>query len=216
MNGVHDMGGMHGFGPVRPEVNEPVFHAEWEKRAFALVMAIAHWPVDTHRHALERIPPADYLRLTYYERWMEATAMLCLELGLVTRDELAAGHADPAAPKVTPRLAAPAVPGILAAGFPSERRSDAAPRFAPGDRVRARTVNPRGHTRLPRYVRGHVGTIVLDHGAHVLPDTNAHGLGEQPQRLYTVRFSARDLWGPEAAPRDAVSADLWESYLEPA
>lgn len=216
MNGVHDMGGMHGFGPIGPKADESIFHSDWEARAFALVMAVAHWPVDTHRHALERIPPADYLRMTYYERWIEGFATLCVERGLLTAAEIEAGRAEPSAPVQTPRLAAAVVPHVLAAGFPSERSSDAPPRFPVGARVRARTTNPRGHTRLPRYVRGRVGTIVHDHGAHVLPDTNAHGLGEQPQKLYTVRFAATELWGPDASPRDTVSLDLWESYLEPA
>ena len=216
MNGVHDMGGMQGFGPVLPEADEPVFHAPWEKRVFALVMATARWPIDTHRHALECIPPADYLRMSYFERWLTGFEALVVSHGVVSAQELSTGRADPAVPKAEPPFGPGAVPTILAAGFPSERLATAAPRFAVGDRVRARNLNPTGHTRLPRYVRGHTGVVVLYHGAHVLPDTNAHGAGKQPQPLYTVRFTARDLWGPEAGATDTLSLDLWESSLDPA
>ena len=216
MNGIHDMGGMQGFGPVLQEADEPVFHADWEKRVFAIVMGAARWPIDVHRHALERIPPADYLRMSYYERWLTAFETLAVAHGLVSAEELATGRADPAAPKAVPPFGPEAVPAILSAGFPSERPSAETPRFAVGDSVRARALNPPGHTRLPRYVRGHVGTVAFDHGAHVFPDTNAHGRGEQPGRLYTVRFAARDLWGPEAGAADTLSLDLWDSYLEPA
>ena len=216
MNGVHDMGGMQGFGPVLPETDEPVFHAAWEKRVFAIVMAAARWPIDAHRHALERIPPADYLRMSYYERWLTAFETLAVANGLVSATELETGRADPASLKATPPFGPEAVPAILAAGFPSERPSAEEPRFAVGDRVRTRDLNPTGHTRLPRYVRGRAGVVVIDHGAHVLPDANAHGAGERPERLYAVRFAARDLWGPEAGAADTLSLDLWDSYLDPA
>lgn len=216
MNGVHDMGGMHGLGPVAPEADEPVFHTDWERRVFAMAIASpTRSNIDEGRHQRELIPGPDYLRMSYYEKWLEGLTALLLKGGFVTPEELAAGRADPAAPKATPRLAPDAVePALTRQG--SYIRDGAAPRFAPGDTVRARNLNPEGHTRLPRYVRGRSGVIEQLHGVHVFPDSQAHGRGEDPRPLYRVRFSARELWGPEASPRDSVSLDLWEPYLEPA
>ena len=216
MNGVHDMGGMHGLGPVAPEADEPVFHTEWERRVFAMAIASpTRSNIDEGRHQRELIPGHDYLRMSYYEKWLEGLTALLLKGGFVTPEELAAGRADPAAPKATPRLAPDAVePALTRQG--SYIRDGSAPRFAPGDTVRARNLNPEGHTRLPRYVRGRSGVIEQLHGVHVFPDSHAHGRGEDPRPLYRVRFSARELWGPEASPRDSVSLDLWEPYLEPA
>lgn len=216
MNGVHDMGGMHGLGPVAPEADEPVFHTDWERRVFAMAIASpTRSNIDEGRHQRELIPGPDYLRMSYYEKWLEGLTALLIKGGFVTPEELAAGRADPAAPKATPRLAPDAVePALTRQG--SYIRDGAAPRFAPGDTVRARNLNPEGHTRLPRYVRGRSGVIEQLHGVHVFPDSQAHGRGEDPRPLYRVRFSARELWGPEASPRDSVSLDLWEPYLEPA
>jgi nitrile hydratase beta subunit len=217
MNSVHDMGGMHGLGPVAPEANEPVFHSRWEARALALVLAAAahgRWTIDTSRHARERIPGADYLRMSYYEKWFTGLVTLLVESGLVSKAEMETGTPDAGSAKRTPPLRAAEVGAVLARGGPAEREIAAAPRFATGQRVRARNMHPVGHTRLPRYARGKPGTITRHHGAHVFPDTNAHGLGEQPQHLYQVRFEARDLWGADAL--SAVHIDLWESYLEPA
>jgi nitrile hydratase len=219
MNGAHDMGGMHGFGPVQPEADEPVFHARWERRVFALRMLVGgwrKWNIDAGRHSIERIPPADYLRWSYYEKWLESLVLLTREHGLLSAREIATGRADPARPRQTPPIKAADVPPMLARGGPSARDVPCNPRFGPGDRVRARNIHPTGHTRLPRYARGRVGIVERHHGPHVLPDSNAHFLGEQPQVLYTVRFAARELWGDEAPPADAVFIDLWESYLEPA
>jgi nitrile hydratase subunit beta len=217
MNGIHDLGGMHGFGPVNPETDEPVFHADWEARALALTLAMAahgKWNIDASRHARERIPPADYLRFSYYERWIAGLITLMREHGLVTDEEIASGNAR--GKPQTPPLRAEQVRAVLERGGPTTREIDVPPRYTVGQSVRARNLHPAGHIRLPRYVRGHQGEIVLHHGAHVFPDANAHFKGEQPQHLYTVRFSARELWGPEASARDTVSVDLWESYLEPA
>jgi nitrile hydratase subunit beta len=219
MNGVHDMGGMHGLGPIAPEADEPLFHAPWEASALALNVAVAawgRWTLDGSRHAREMIPGPDYLRMSYYAKWIRGLEALMLDAGLVSANELASGRPDPGAAKATPPLTADLVPLGIARGGPTERQIDAAPRYAVGDAVRARNINPTGHTRLPRYVRGHVGVISADHGAHVFPDTNAHGLGEQPQRLYQVRFTARELWGEAARADDEVFLDLWESYLDPA
>jgi nitrile hydratase len=217
MNGVHDMGGMHGLGPVAPDPDEPLFHAVWEARTLALVLAAGawgRWNIDASRHQRELIPGPDYLRMSYYEKWYTGLADLLVMHGLVTSQELESGHAAPNATKATPPLAAERVPRALASGNPYERAVSEAPRFTVGDGVRARNLNPTGHTRLPRYVRGHAGVVTRFHGAHVFPDANAHGLGERPQPLYQVRFEGSELWG--AGGRDAVYLDLWESYLEPA
>ena len=215
MNGVHDMGGMHGLGPVPPEPDEPVFHADWERRTHALVIASpTRGNIDAGRHQRELIPGPEYLRITYYERWFAALREMLLKGGVVTPAEMASGRADPAAPKATPRLAPEAVAPALARTGSYLREAAGKPAFKVGERVRARNLHPVGHTRLPRYVRGHVGLVESHRGSHVFPDTHAHGGGEDPRPLYTVRFTARELWGPDAAPRDSVSLDLWEPYLE--
>jgi nitrile hydratase beta subunit len=215
VNGVHDMGGMHGFGPVAPEPDEPVFHAEWERRAHALVIASpTRGNIDAGRHQRELIPGPDYLRMTYYEKWFTALCEMLLRGGAVTADELASGVADASAPKATPRLSAAFVAPALSHRGSYLRTPSPQPAFEVGDKVRARNLNPTGHTRLPRYVRGRTGVVERRHGAHVFPDSNASGLGEDPRPLYAVRFTARELWGPEASARDSVSLDLWEPYLE--
>lgn len=214
MNGVHDMGGMHGMGPVVPEPGEPVFHEAWEGRVHALNLASpTRGNIDAGRHKLELIAPAEYLRMSYYEKWLTRLEELLLAGGFVTPDELASGRADPTAAKATPMRKAADVPAALTAPY-SYVREVGAPAFEVGDRVRARVISPTGHTRLPRYVRGRVGVIDRRHGAHVFPDSHAHGLGEDPHHLYSVRFDARELWGPDAPPRDSVRLDLWEPYLE--
>ncbi len=214
MNGVHDMGGMHGLGPVAPQTDEPVFHADWEKRVLALVIASpARGNIDAGRHQRERIAGPDYLRMSYYERWLEGLAAMLVASGSISAEELATGRADPAAPMGTPRLhpgdvdAALSLPG-------SYLREGPAPAFKAGDAVRARNLHPLGHTRLPRYVRGRLGVVERAHGAHVFPDTHAHTGEDDAQPLYTVRFTARELWGADAAAMDSVSLDLWEPYLE--
>ena len=214
MNGVHDMGGMHGLGAIAPEPDEPVFHAEWERRVHALVIASpTRGNIDAGRHRRERIPGPDYLRMSYYEKWLAALCEMLVEGGAVTAEEMASGHADPAAPKATPRLAPEAVSAALTRQG-SYLRDAGAPAYQVGDRVRARNLHPTGHTRLPRYARGRVGVIERSHGAHVFPDVHAHGGGESPHPLYTVRFTARELWGEAAPAADSVSLDLWEPYLE--
>jgi nitrile hydratase len=219
MNGVHDMGGMHGFGPVLPEANEPVFHAPWEGRVLGLnrlMGAWRRWNIDAGRHSIERLPPADYLRFTYYEKWLAALTNRMLDIGMITPEELASGHRADGTTVVSPPVTAETVMNIVTATGSYQRDVGANPRFAAGDQVRARNINPEGHTRLPRYARGRLGVIERDHGAHVFPDSNARFAGEAPQTLYTVRFTARELWGETANPADQVSLDLWEDYLEPA
>jgi nitrile hydratase len=211
------MGGMHGLGPITPEPDEPVFHAAWESRVLALTLAVAawgRWNLDTSRHARERIPGPDYLRMSYYEKWLAGLIDLMAATGLVTHSEIESGRPSQTQARASPPLTADRVAMTLAAGGPATRDVDAPHRFAIGETVRARNLNPVGHTRLPRYVRGRLGVIERDHGAHVFPDTNAHGLGEQPARLYGVRFTARELWGDAAGARDSVHLDLWDAYLE--
>ena len=218
MNGIHDMGGMHGMGPVRHEDNEPVFHENWEGRIYAITRAInawKKWNIDAGRHAIELIPPADYLRMSYYEKWLVRNIGLLVNHGLVTKEEIDTGTPAPGSQKATPALTLADL--AKAAGQrPSYARpgADANARFLVGDRVRTRRMNPTGHTRLPRYARGREGIVHRHHGIFVFPDTNAHFQGEQPQHLYSVRFQARELWGESASPRDSVYLDLWDSYLE--
>jgi nitrile hydratase subunit beta len=217
MNSVHDMGGMHGMGPIQYEKSEPVFPEPWEARVFALnraVRAWSKWTGDASRHAVELIPAPEYLRMSYYEQRLHALVELMVKGGLVTRAEVESGKLAPGSPKATPALVASDVPGMVAKGKPATREVPVPARFTVGQQVRARNLHPTGHTRLPRYVRGKPGTIYLDHGVHVFPDTNAHSLGENPQHLYSVRFAARDLWGEQASARTTVYLDLWDDYLE--
>ena len=218
MNGIHDMGGMHGMGPIQLEDDEPVFHEPWEARMFALNLAMRawrRWNIDQSRNAVESLAPDEYLRASYYEKRIPALIELAVQAGMVTRDEVESGRAAAGSPKSEPTLSAARVPVVLAKGNPASRETQDAPRFGIGQRVRARNIHPAHHTRLPRYARGKAGTIHLLHGAHVFPDTSAQGLGEQPQHLYNVRFAARELWGEHAGAHDAVYIDLWEAYLEP-
>jgi nitrile hydratase len=219
VNGVHDMGGMHGLGPIAREADEPVFHAPWEGRAFALNIAcgaLVRWTLDASRHQRELIPGPAYLAMTYYERWIAGLTQLLIGAELVSREEVDTGRPARGSPKTTPPLTAEGLAAALNRPRASRREIPTEPRFAIGELVRARNINPAGHTRLPRYVRGHEGAITCHHGAHVFPDTNAHGLGEQPRHLYQVRFEATELWGDLADRRGAVYLDLWEPYLEPA
>lgn len=234
MNGLHDMGGMHGMGPVQPERDEPVFHHRWEARVFALVRAMGafgRWNIDASRHQRELIPAAEQLRMSYYERWLAGLSGLLVRHGFASAEELASGRALPGAAHATPLpAAAPAgpstsaaatpamravdVPAFIARGSPASRDSSRPPRFRQCQRVRARNLNPVGHTRLPRYVRGKSGIVDRVHGVFVFPDTNAHFLGENPQHVYSVRFEAQELWGDDFVSGDAVYVDLWEDYLD--
>ncbi|MGH7923334.1 MAG: nitrile hydratase subunit beta [Candidatus Binatus sp.] len=217
MNGVHDLGGMDGFGPVVHERNEPVFHAAWEGRIYALanlVVRAAQVNIDEFRHAIERIPPARYLASTYYERWLAAAETLLVERGVVTREELLAIQDA----SIDPALVANAVPSRGPSPF-KEKSVQKPPRarFVKGARVRARNLNPSGHTRLPRYVRGKAGVVARDWGVFVFPDTNAHHAGAKSQHCYSVAFDACELWGKstKANSRERVYIDLWEDYMEP-
>jgi nitrile hydratase len=217
MNGVHDMGGQQGMGPVRYEKNEPVFHARWEGRIYAMNRAIRawrKWSLDTDRHELELMPPVDYLRMSYYERWVWRLERQLVKHGLVTRQEMESGKATPGSARATPPLTLETSSRWLSRGIASSQDPGVRPLFEVGQRVRARNINPTGHTRLPRYARGKSGIVTRDHGVYVFPDTNAHFQGEKRQHVYSVQFSARELWGDSVSPRDSVYIDMWDDYLE--
>lgn len=224
MNGVHDMGGMHGFGPLPLEADEPLFHAAWERRALGLTLAMGasgQWNIDISRAARESLPPATYLGSSYYEIWIRGLEKLMLSRGLLSAEELAAGQVLQPAQPLARVLHADAVDAALLRGTPTERDATGAARFAVGDTVRAANRHPAGHTRLPRYVRGHIGTITLVHGCHVFADRHAvprpdGGWDESPTWLYTVEFDGAELWGQDAEPGLRVSVDAWEPYLEAA
>jgi nitrile hydratase subunit beta len=210
---------MHGMGPIHHENNEPVFHVRWESRVFAMYIALSawhKWNIDAARHSREVIPPDEYLRMSYYEKWLAGQVELLVKSGLVTAAEIESGVPAPGTAKATPPMTVEKIPTTVANRINARRDVSVAPRFRTGQRVRARNMHPVGHTRLPRYVRAKVGNIDRDHGVFVFPDTNAHFLGEKPQHVYSVRFAARELWGEQAAPHDSVYVDMWDDYLEPA
>ena len=220
MNGVHDMGGMHGMGPIDPEPDEPVFHHRWEARVLGIALAtgfLRRWNIDLGRYTIEQMPPAEYLRASYYEKWLYRTERLLVERGLLTAQELASGHADSSRPPAVRAVPASAVETALR-GRRAARMDDhlKPPTFKAGDRVRARNIHPTHHTRLPRYARGKVGVIDRDHGVFILPDEHATSGKKVPSHCYAVRFEGRELWGPHAGPRDAIYIDLFDEYLEPA
>jgi len=208
VDGIHDLGGMSGFGAVEVERDEPVFHERWERRAFGLnvlgLQILRAYNVHEYRHAVERMEPAHYLAASYYERWLTAVASLMVEKGVVTREELerrAGGRFPLARPGVAVAAAAP-------------RPDASAARFAVGDRVRVRDVRTRGHTRAPRYVRGKRGVVARVAPAFLLPDVAGHGARAPHEQTYQIEFAAPELWANEGRPGDTVVVDLWESYLE--
>lgn len=203
VNGVHDMGGMDGFGPIPMEQNEPVFHGEWEGRVWAIFLTFLP-RLRGFRHAIERIPPAVYLTSSYYERWLNALITTLVERGLLTREELTSRGADPIALTQTATH--------LRGALQTAPRKSA--RFRENDRVVVRNINPTGHTRLPRYVRGKRGVIHHDWGIYVFPDSSVHNAGEREQHVYSVGFKAGELWGDGVPLRDTVRIDLWEDYLD--
>jgi nitrile hydratase len=219
MNGVHDMGGMDGFGKVEAEPDEPVFHEAWEGRVMAMNRAMGAtgvWNIDVGRFSRELLPAHVYLASSYYRKWFLGLEQMLLERGLVDADEIAAGHAlRPGKPLKRGKFDVAAVDRVMSRGS-FGRPAPAPARFKPGDRVRAKNIHPVSHTRLPRYVRGHVGVVERLHGSHVFPDTVVAGQGESPQWLYTVCFDSRELWGPDADPTVKVSIDAFEPYLDPA
>jgi nitrile hydratase len=219
LNGIHDMGGMTCFGIIEREEDEPVFHSEWERRVFAMnIASLAFFgPVDRARHAIERMDPAHYLSSSYYEHWLTGIEILAKDLGYMTDAEIESGKVMILKETPHPAPDAEMAEGLARGGMPATRaegRQD--PEFKVGDRVRARNLEIKGHTRLTRYVRGKSGVVSMLHGTHAFPDTVAHDRGESPQPLYNVRFEAKELWGDNVDRKDCVFIDLWEDYLEPA
>ena len=215
-NSIHDMGGMHGFGPVEPEVNEPVFHADWEARVYALQRAMGAtglWTIDGGRASLENLPPLAYLAASYYKRWFLGLERRVVAHGLVGEDEITAGRAVQPGIRLNRKLT---LDDAKVLSYPHYNRPAPGPaRFKTGDKVRTKNFNPATHTRLPRYARGKLGTVEAVRGCHVFPDTAALGAGENPQWLYTVVFAGRELWGEEADPAIKVSIEAFEPYLAP-
>lgn len=198
MNGVHDMGGMHGLGPLAIQRNDPVFHAPWEKRVFALTSAVGawgRWSIDASRQTIEQMPAADYLAATYYEKWLFGLIENAVTHGLITRGEAESGQPDPRTSKVTPPLTAGTVAEIMDRGSPKTRVIERQPLFQPGDEIRTRNIHPVSHTRLPRYARDKRGVIIAVHGAHVFPRHKRPTAGGNPQPLYTLKFAATAFMG---------------------
>ena len=219
MNGVHDMGGMDGFGKVEPEPDEPMFHTEWEARVLAMVRAMGAagaFNIDASRFYREALPPHVYLASSYYKKWLLGLEDLLIDRGYIAADEIAAGHAtQPAKPLKRGKFTVNDVERIMVRGK-FARAAPAPAKFKPGDRVRARNIHPPTHTRLPRYARGRLGVVELLHGCHAFPDAVATDQGDSPQWLYTVVFEGRELWGPDTDPTVKISIDAFEPYLEPA
>ena len=218
MNGAHDLGGMHGFGAVDPDPDGPLFHADWERRVLAINLAlgaIGAWNLDQKRYAVENVPAGQYFAASYYQRWLYALDTLLVEKGLLTAAELASGKAAPGSEKHRPALLAADVKPALSRGASARMDDDIPVRFKVGDTVRARNIHPRGHTRLPRYARGKTGRIMRHHWVFLFPDIHAMESRREAQNCYAVSFAARELWGDDAGPGDAVIIDLWDPYLEP-
>jgi nitrile hydratase len=216
-NSIHDMGGMHGFGPVEPEPNEPVFHADWEKRVLAMQRAMGAtrlWTIDGGRASLETLPPLEYLGSSYYRRWFLGLERRVVAHGLVGEDEIAGGRSLRPGIRLNRKMTLEDAKASRYANF--ARPASAPARFKAGDKVRTGNLNPTTHTRLPRYARGKFGTIEAVRGCHVYPDTAAIGAGDNPQWLYAVVFPARELWGEAADPAITLSIEAFEPYLEPA
>jgi nitrile hydratase len=213
------MGGMQDMGPIRHESHEPTFHERWEGRVYALSRVLRTrsglWNLDAFRHGIEVLPPVDYLRMSYYERWFAWMLTTVVAAGDLTQTEIESGSAAAGAPRTAVLVAPEAVSSMVDRRASARRDVAVASRFKSGQRVRARNIHPSGHTRLPRYVRAKRGVVVLDRGVFLFPDTRAHMRGDKPQHLYSVRFAARELWGEQASRHDFIHLDMWDDYLEP-
>jgi len=227
MDGIHDIGGKHGFGKIVTEENEPPFHAPWEGRMHGIAVTCQVSGVNTtpeQRKTIENMGPVPYLTTSYYEKWLYAYETILIEKGVITAAELDARRASQPAGKMAEHPQLPAAPSayankvkhIIYNGTPHDRPTDKAPLFKVGDMVRARNIHPTGHTRLPGFTKGKVGVVEVHHGAHCHHEALATGKGEVPDHLYAVKFTGPELWGPDGAKNDAVYVDLFESYLEPA
>ena len=220
MNSIHDLGGMHGMGPLPFEENEPLWHGDWEPRTFGvhiLTLMTGFYTADETRHSMERIPALHWLASPYYEHWLDGTETLLIEKGLATAEELATAHATEELPdwaKALTAIPAEQVKPIATTNHPVTGEAKTAPKYKVGDTIRTVNINPKTHTRLPRYTRGKVGTIMAYHGACLYADGRAQGDLSALDHTYAVRFEGKDLWGPDAGPKDAVYIDLYEAYLE--
>jgi nitrile hydratase len=218
MDGIHDLGGKQGFGPVDTEEEEEAFHTPWEARLYGIVRAMKQppdWSIDRFRYTRECIEPVDYLTRPYFDQWLQTYAALMVGSGLASVEELASGRSRSGAANLGPPMAPDAVAVAKKKAARFDRPGDAPAKFTAGDRVRTGEHGSSGHTRLPGYLRGRAGIILRCHGNHVLPDANVQGI-EKAEALYTVAFAAAELW-PDAENRlDQIFADLWESYLGPA
>jgi nitrile hydratase len=217
VNGIHDMGGMHGLGEIGYERDDPAFHAAWEVRVHALVTALAAYGKwRALRPEIEAIPATDYLRMSYYERWLTALVESVAKSGLASRAEIERGTAERGIERSAPALKTGTARAAALAMPRTELAANIEPRFRIGHRVRGANLNPPTHTRMPRYTRGKVGIVERDRGVFALPDTDTYFGDPKPQHVYLIRFTARELWGAGASARDAVYIDLWQDYLEPA
>ena len=228
MDGIHDMGGMHGFGPIEIEPDEPVFHAPWEGRVLAICRKLTVPVPGGMRNNIERLAPAEYLRSSYYEKWLHARIKGLVDAGVITAEELAKKLArygdDPDAPLPVAADAdadsgqQPPTAGPMAIWSGQEDSADAPapPRFAVGDQVRAKQIYPAGHTRLPRYIRGKIGRVFKTYRPQTLQDAEPVDGASRPQAVYAVKFSGDQLWGAAAEANSCVLLDMWESYLEEA
>ena len=219
MNSIHDIGGMDNIGPVNIEKDEPVFHEDWESRVYAMTLATMGagiFVTDEVRYMTETIPPADYLTFSYYEKWLYSLEHMMLKKNMVTREELESGEVS--APELTAGFEAASLERMaygMKNRMPVFVDAESPPSFRAGDAIIARNINPPHHTRIPRYIRGRRGVVEMDHGIFLLPDTNAHGGPDKPQHVYSVRFSARELWGEDAPANDSLYIDLFDDYMDP-
>ncbi len=217
MDGVHDLGGCEGFGPIAVTHEDPAFPEDWEGRMYALSQNVggADWSIDWFRHMVELLPPQAYLTIPYFEKWCLTALSGMVNSGVFTVEEVLAGSSAKEPAEVPEAHSVEDVLVAVKAKCTDFSRPVAdAPRFAPGDPVRTAKHGHAGHTRLPGYARDRVGEVLTSHGAHVLPDAMWRGV-EEAKPLYTVRFTAQELWGPDASAADTVMIDLWEPYLEP-
>jgi nitrile hydratase beta subunit len=225
VNGVHDLGGLDGLGAINPTPEEPVFHSEWERRVFGMFIpfAAAGLNLDQFRHGIEKLHPVEYLAGRYYEHWLHTIEDGLVSKGVIDEHELEERtrqfleNPDAPLPEGGDPEQAEQFVQLYRTGASTRRESDAQPRFKVGDRVRVRNLNPTGHTRCARYLRGKEGVVERAYDAFVFPDTNAKEEGEDPQPVYNVRFDAAHVWGGgQDGERHMIRFDLWEPYLEAA
>ena len=223
MNGVHDLGGTDGLGLVPVESDEPVWHADWEKAAFGMFsmpFRAGFFGVDQFRHGIEKMHPAAYLLSPYYEHWMHSVEHYGTAKGVFDAQEVERRtahylkHPDEPLPDTKDPEILSFVNAAVRHGAPARRESDAVAKFSVDDWVRVGDDSPHGHTRKARYVRGRTGVVLMAHGTFIYPDSAGNGNGDDPQHVYTIRFTNEELWGSDTAePNGSVQFDVWEPYL---